>query len=614
MGRIILGIFALAAVCAAIAWALLVRTSGTVTSAKITPKATDRGKEGPPIASVKVSPPSEYKLPAGVKIQFNDVTKPAGIEFLHFDDRTPMEYIMDSTGAGLAWIDYDKDGLLDLFIVQGYAIVPPNPTVAPTCKMFKNLGGGKFKDVTAEVGLAHVGVGQGVAVGDINNDGYPDLFITCYGKPNVLYVNESDGKGGRRFKDITESAGLGSHPDWKDRPNFSTSAAFFDYNNDGLLDLFVCSYAKIDMQHYPDCFAPSGKRGPCPPARFQPTRCILYKNNGNGTFTDVTMESGIGQATGKALGVVAIDFDDDGWVDLFVANDGVANNLFRNLKNGKFEFIGPMSGCAVNADGTPQAYMGVDADDLTGNGRPDLFVTAFARETNTFFRNEGKCRFLDATVGSGLGPPSWNMLAFGTCFLDVDRDGRLDIMVGNGHVSRNVDDEGDPTNTFKQRAQLFLNTGTGGKAKFEDVSSQCGDYFKEAHVVRGIAYGDYDNDGHMDLALNNSGEPAVLLHNESTTPYHWLRLELQGTKSNRDAVGAKVTVNLGTRKLVRYRKGGGGYCSAHDPRLLIGLGASTKVDLVEIRWPSGLEQKIGPLDGDKGYLIVEGNNKVEPRP
>jgi hypothetical protein len=494
---------------------------------------------------------------------------------------------------------------MDLFLVQGSTFDRAPPSPLPTCKLYKNLGGGKFQDVTERAGLGHVGCGQGVAVGDIDNDGFPDLFVTCYGKPNVLYHNVSDGHGGRRFEDITAAAGLADHPNWKQYQNYSTSAAFLDYNNDGKLDLFVCSYVRVDLdlKNYPECRDKQGKRDACAPLAFQGTSCILYRNNGNLTFTDVSHEAGIDEPTAKALGVVALDLDDDGLIDIFVANDSVPNFFFHNLGGGRFESIGLISGCAVNLAGRPQAYMGVDADDLDGDGLPDLFSTAFARETNTFFRNRGHCHFLDMTHGSGLGPPSWWPLGFGTCFLDAARSGGLDIVVANGHVSRNVDEDGEPNNTFRQKAQFYFNDGKG---HFHHISSQVGAYFQERHVGRGLAACDYDNDGRMDLAFNNSGEAAVLLHNESTTPYHWIRLDLVGTKSNRDAVGAKVTVHAGSRTLVRHRKGGGSYCSSGDPRLLIGLGAERKVGEVEIRWPSGFVQKIGPLEVDAGYKVVEG--------
>jgi hypothetical protein len=555
----------------------------------------------------------EPGLPPGVELRFVEVTRAAGIDFRHFDGRTPMQYIMDQTGSGLAWLDYDQDGLMDLFLVQGAPFVGPAPSPAPTCKLYRNLGDGTFRDVTAEAGVGHVGCGQGVAVGDIDNDGFPDLFVTCYGKPNVLYHNVPDGKGGRKFVDVTAGAGLLDHPHWKEHANYSTSAAFLDYDGDGLLDLFVCSYVWVDrdLDRYPECRDRKHRRDACPPNAFRPTRCLLYRNNGDGTFTDVSHEAGIDEPRAKALGVVALDLDGDGLIDLFVANDGMPNFLFRNLGNGKFESIGLVSGCAVNLAGHTQAYMGVDADDLAGDGLPDLYVTAFARESSTFFRNRGHCQFLDMTHGSGLGPPSWHHLGFGACFLDLDRDGRLDIAVANGHVSANVDEDGNPDNTFRQVAQLYHNLGDG---RFQEVSQLAGPYFRERHVGRGLAACDYDNDGRQDLAFSNSGGPAVLLHNESTDPHHWLRLDLQGTRSNRDAVGARVTVTAGDRKLVRHRKGGGSYCSAGDPRLFFGLGPATEAEDVEVRWPSGTVQKLGKLKGDCGYLVTEGDTKTEARP
>jgi enediyne biosynthesis protein E4 len=565
-------------------------------------------------APANTDPPAapEPELPPGVRISFVDVTAAAGIQFQHVDGRTEMEYLMDSTGPGAAWIDYDQDGLLDLFLVQGSAVVPPYSTNGAGCKLYRNLGNGKFEDVTAATGVGHLGCGQGVAVGDIDNDGFPDLFLTCLGKPNVLYHNVPDGKGGRKFEDITIAAGLGDHPDWKDRPNWSTSAAFLDYDNDGLLDLFVCSYVRVDLEHYPECLEAATKRRlPCSPIRFAGTKCILYRNLGNGKFVDVTHEAGVDQPNAKALGVVALDLDDDGLVDIFVANDGVPNFLFRNLGGGKFEALGPASGCTVNGMGNPQAYMGVAVGDFHGDGRPDLFSTTFAGESKSLFRNRGKCQFLDVTVGSGLGPATWQRLGFGTCAIDVDRDGSLDIVIANGHVAAHIDRDGNPNNTFRQTPQLFLNDGKG---RFRDFTKQAGPAFQKQYVGRALAVADYDNDGHADLYLADSGGSAVLLHNESTTPNNWVRLELRGTKSNRDAVGAKVTFQIGDRKLVRHREGGGSYLSAHDPRILVGLGSAARVDHVDVRWPSGAVQRFGPLEANRGYRVTEGMPRVEPRP
>jgi hypothetical protein len=519
----------------------------------------------------KPQTPQAVVLPEGVNIRFVDVSANAGIQSQYPSVPSNADSITTEIGTGIGWIDYDQDGLLDLFVAQ-------------ECKLFKNLGSGKFRDVTEEVGLARVGHGLGVAVGDIDNDGYPDLFITCHDKPNRLFHNLSDGKGGRRFRDISVQAGLAARSEAQ--TTTSTSAAFLDYNNDGHLDLFVCSYSDTAQS-----------------ANSPATHCLLYRNNGNGTFTDVSQEAGITESWGKALGVVALDLDDDGQTDIFVTTERTGNLLFHNLGNGRFQSMGPSCGCMVNAAATAQSYRGVDADDLVGAGRPDLFATSSFQETKPIWRNEGKCRFLDVGRLTGLGPPTWYQSGFGTCLLDVDRDGSLDIFVANGHVSRLADEMGNSDITFQQHAQLFLNDGRG---RFREISSRAGPYFRTCHLGRAVAYADYDNDGHIDLALNNSEGPPILLHNESSTPNHWIRLELRGTKSNRDAVGAKVTVHAGGRKLVRHRKGGGGYLSASDPRLLIGLGAAQRVDKVEIRWPgSSRVQEVGPLVAGRGYVIVE---------
>jgi hypothetical protein len=562
--------------------------------------ANDSRPDDPPPKKVEPPPP----LPAGVRLNFVDATAAAEIKFRHIDGRTEMAHVMDAIGPGAAWIDYDRDGLLDLFLVQGYPVVPPYPANAPGCKLYRNLGGGKFTDVTAAAGVGHVGCGQGAAVGDIDNDGFPDLFLTCYGKPNVLYHNVPDGNGGRRFDDVTERAGMASHPDWKDRPNWSTSAAFLDYDNDGLLDLFVCSYLKVDLDRYPECYQAGTKhRTSCSPLLFEGTRCILYRNAGGVRFTDVSAEANVNQSNAKALGVATLDLDDDGLVDIFVANDGVPNFLFRNTGGGKFEHKGPACGCTVNGMGNPQADMGVAAGDFDGDGRPDLFTTTFANESKTLFRNRGKCQFFDVTAGSGIGPATWPRLGFGTCAPDLDRDGSLDLVIANGHVTARIDEQGDPTNTFRQPAQLFLNNGRG---RFTDHSSRAGPAFQKQYVGRALATADYDNDARIDLLVTDSGGQPVLMHNESETPNNWVRLELQGTKSNRDAVGARVTLTVGGRRLVRHKEGGGSYLAGHDPRLLVGVGRAQTVDRVEVRWPSGLVETVGPLEVNRDHLIIEG--------
>jgi hypothetical protein len=566
------------------------------TKLKLTPISTTRESSTGPNGNDNLG------IPSGVRVDFEDVAESAGVHFRHFDGRVAKQYLMDTTGPGLAWLDYDGDGLFDLFLVQGSAIEGPPPSPPPPSKLYRNEGGGRFRDVTEALGLAIVGCGQGAAVGDIDNDGDPDLFVTFYGRPNALYRNEAGG----RFVEVAARAGLALPPTGRKGPNWTTSAAFLDYDADGFLDLFVCSYVEVDLDNYPVC------KTFCSPHEFKASASSLFRNRGDGTFIDVSSKAGVDSPEGKALGVVALDLDDDARTDIFVANDEMPNFFFRNLGGGRFESQGLIGGCAVNSAGSTQAYMGVDADDLDGDGWPDLYATAYARETDTLFLNLGGGQFMDATQGSGLGAPSWYGLAFGTCFLDPDADGFLDIFVANGHVDSGVDKLGDPNNTFRQRAQFYHNAGRG---RFREISRRAGPYFQLARVGRGVGPCDYDNDGRMDLAVANSGEPTALLHNLSVTPNHWVRIELRGTRSNRDAVGTKITLRLSDgRRIVRHRKGGGSYLSAGDPRLLVGIGRATRVDEVEVRWPSGLKERVGPIDASRGYLIVEGSGRIQQRP
>ena len=561
-------------------------------------------RSGPAPATPEAAAPAgrvEAATPAGTPIRFEDVAEASGIRFRHFDGRTAKQVLMDSTAPGLAWLDYDGDGRLDLFLVQGSTISGPPPDPAPASQLYRNEGGGRFRDASAALGPPLVGCGQGAAVGDVDNDGDPDLFVTFYGRRNALLRNE-----GGRFVEVAGSAGVADPPPSRRGPNWSTSAAFLDYDGDGLLDLFVCSYVEVDPGDYPDC------RRLCSPHDFRASTCSLFRNQGDGTFADASREAGVDLPGAKALGVVALDLDDDGRTDLFVANDETPNFLLLNRGGGKFESMGPLSGCTLNASGNTQAYMGVDADDLDGDGRPDLYATAYARETDTLFRNEGEGLFQDVTQGSGLGGPSWDGLAFGACFVDPDADGFLDVFVANGHIDAKVDELGDPANTFRQKAQFYRNDGRG---RFRDASRAAGPYFRIPHVGRGVAAGDFDDDGRMDLAVANSGEPTALLRNLSETPNRWVRLDLRGTRSNRDAVGARVTLRLADgRRIVRHRKGGGSYLSAADPRLLVGIGPADRVEEVEVRWPAGQVERFGPVDANRGHRLVEGSGRAEVTP
>jgi hypothetical protein len=547
-------------------------------------------------------------------IRFEDVAQLAGIHFEHFDGLTDIYYVPQIMGGGVAWLDYDQDGFLDLLLIQGSKFPPDESFPGPTSRLYRNRGDGTFEDVTDRVGPLVRGFGQGVAVGDYDNDGYPDLFVSCYGHC-YLFHNEADGDRGRRFRDVTKEVGI-------ELNGWCTSCAFGDIHGNGYLDLFVCRYVAMDLKHYPFCGAKNHKpplRVSCGPWEFAGSASALFRNNGNGTFTNVSRGAGIDR-DGKALGVVILDLDDDGKPDIFVGNDEVPNFHYRNLGNGKLESCGVMSGTAANYRGNPMGSMGLDADDVTGNGRPDIFVTTFFHEGTTLFRNNGHNLFTDVSQSTGMYADSYSKVGWGTCFLDVNHDGDLDLFVANGHVYPNAravypaPENGEQID-FPQPAQLFLGDGKGHFRLLQDA----GPYFGDKHVGRGVAMADYDNDGSMDIAVNNCGEKAALLHNETRTPNHWIRLQLEGNRqksaagSNRDAIGAKVIVRAGGRQLIRHVKGGGSYLSSNDRRLLIGVGSARRVDEVIVRWPNRTAdlQRFGPLEVDRSYKLVE-EGSAEP--
>ncbi len=553
-------------------------------------------------------PPSPLPPPAeGPSLQptpglpwFVDVAARKGVHFRHFDSVTSMQYIQETAGSGIGWIDYNNDGWPDLFCVQDLPIDPQPGAALPSSRLYRNNGDGTFTDVTELVGLDRPGFGMGCAVGDFDNDGYDDLVVT-YLDGVALYHNEPDGKGGRHFVDVTEKAGIKN-------PHWATSCAWGDIDGDGLLDLYVCNYVVLDMQKYPDCTDKrTGARGSCSPVLFANTPHKLYRNNGNGTFTDVSESSGIGTVRlAPGLGVVIVDLDGDGLQDIFVTNDLKPQYLFQNLGKGRFKERALLSGCGMDGSNTLIAGMGVAAGDLDGSGRPSLFVTNFQARPNILFQNDGNLFFRDLSYPSGLA--RLDRLGFGTVLLDADLDGHLDIAIANGHVARNAPQiTGDP---YAQTAQLYLGDGKG---KFREVSEQAGAYFRASHVGRGLAYADYDNDGRPDLAFSNNGEQAALLHNETETKNAWIRLELigDGKKSNRNAVGARVEVESGGQKQVRWVIGGGSYLSASERRLLVGLGSAERVERVTVVWPSGGKQEFTDLEGRKWWRLHEGQEKAE---
>jgi hypothetical protein len=534
---------------------------------------------------------------------FEDVTADSGIDFRHYDASTPVDYMVEKMGSGLAWIDYNNDGWPDLFCVQDGPVRPGKENgPPPTSKLYRNNGDGTFTDVTEQVGLARAGFGMGCAVGDFDNDGYDDLVVTYVGGV-VLYHNEPDGHGGRRFVDVTAKAGLHN-------PHWGTSCAWGDIDGDGYLDLYICNYVEIDLDNYKPCEDPVTKtRTHCPPTVFPHTTHRLYRNNRDGTFTDISKEAGI--ATVKpapGLGVIMTDLDGDGRLDIYVANDMRPAYLFHNQGNGRFVEKALLSGCALGPQASMMAGMGVEAGDVDGSGRPSLFVTDFHRHGSDLFRNRGRLDFQEWSTPSGLGVPTKQRLGFGTVFFDALLDGRPAIAIANGHVYHNAQElYNEP---FAQEAQLFLGDGCG---RFRDVSVRAGRYFRQRRVGRGLAYADYNNDGRPDLAFSHNGGPIALLRNSTVLRNNWIRLELigDGQRSNRNAIGARVEIESGGRKQVRFLNGGGSYLSASERRLLVGLGSADRAEHVTVVWPSGRRQEFPPLQGKLWWRLYEGKEQPE---
>jgi enediyne biosynthesis protein E4 len=529
-------------------------------------------------------------------IVFSDNAPSIGLTATYESPPTPQCQIPEVMGGGAAFLDYDGDGWLDVFLVQAGPFPPPAGPWKSRDRLFRNRGDGTFEDVSARAGITALpgGFGFGVTVGDFDNDGRPDLFLTRW-HSYALWRNTGGG-----FEDVTEKAGLGGDRGWP------TSAVFADLDGDGDADLYVCQYIDWDAAHPPLC--PSalnpGRIVSCLPLRFpsQPDR--LYRNDG-GRFVDVSAEAGITAAdtSGRGLGVVAADLDGDGRLDLYVTNDQSANFLFRNRGGLQFEEVGFASGTACAADGVFRAGMGVACGDVDGDGRPDLVVNNFYGESTTFFRNLGGGAFIDQSAASGLAAPTHYRLAFGAALLDVDNDGRLDLALAEGHVN----DE-RPRAPYAMPPQLFRNEGGG---RFADISARAGALWSRPQISRGLAVGDVDNDGRIDVLLVPQNDPLVLAHNRSEGG-HWVTFRLAGTASHRDAVGARVTVTAGGVRQTGWRVGGGSYQSHSDPRLHFGLAGAARIDLVEVAWPSGRVDCYRDLHADTGYLLREAAPHPEP--
>ncbi|HYN26323.1 MAG TPA: CRTAC1 family protein [Pyrinomonadaceae bacterium] len=520
-------------------------------------------------------------------IQFVDITRPAGITWNLRALAPGVKYLIETMGGGGGFIDYNQDGLLDIYLVC-YSQTP-QPVGASKLRdvLYRNNGDGTFIDVTEKAGISNSMLGMGLAVGDYDNDGWPDMYVTGYGA-SKLYRNT--GKG--TFVDVTAKAAV-SNSLW------GTSTAFFDYDNDGYLDLYVCNYLKLDLNEKLPCTFFEGKPY-CYIAQMKGSSSRLFRNNRNGTFADVSEKARIA-IPGKGLGVIAVDYNNDGRIDIYQANDTVGNFLFRNNGQGAFSEVALEAGVAYDPNGHARGGMGVDAEDIDGDGNLEFFVTNFSAETNALFHNDGDGLFTETTHQLGLGQISLPMSGFGTRFFDYNNDGLVDLFVLNGHPFEPIN-KISPETTYAEPPFLFENTGKG----FRDVAADHGEPLKRHYSGRGLALGDIDNDGDSDLLLINVGQPPVLLRNDGGNKNHWLGIKLVGAKSNRDGIGAKVTVKVGGVRRTRQLLGGTSYCSASEMRMLFGLGATQKVDEVEVRWPSGQVSKMKNVE-IKRYLTVKEN-------
>jgi len=521
--------------------------------------------------------------------QMRDVTRAAGIDFRHNTGAFGEKYLPETMGPGCAFLDYDGDGWIDILLANG-CDWPGHKKQHSTLRLYRNNRNGTFTDVTAAAGLAVEMYGMGVAVADYDNDGFPDILVTAVGQ-NRLFRN--NGKG--QFVDVTAKAGLGG------RSAFSTSAMWVDYNRDGLLDLFVCNYVQWSPQHDVFCAADGKNKSYCTPEAYRGSTCWLFRNRGDGTFEDVTAKSGIFDTSSKALGVALLDFDRDGWPDLAVANDTQPNKLYRNRRDGTFEEIGVRAGIAFSEDGRARAGMGIDAADFENSGVSGIAVTNFDNEMVALFRPGTGGAFADIATRSGVGAPSRSTLGFGCAFFDADLDGRLDLAVANGHIdatARNL----RPGATYAQPPHLFLNLGGG---RFRDAAAEAGGEFAAPKVARGLAYGDFDNDGDVDLLITTNGGPALLYRNDVANGNRSLRLRLTGTKSNRDGIGAVVRAFTPDGAQMRTVRSGSSYLSQSELAVTFGLGKRDAAQKVVVEWPSGATQEFPNVKAGK-YGLREG--------
>ena len=524
--------------------------------------------------------PWEFAGPASsLGFRLIDVTAGAGIQFQHNSGAYGGKLLPETLGSGCAFLDYDSDGWQDILLINGMDW-PGHKRQRSTLRLYRNNRNGTFTDVTRAAGLAVEMYGMGVAAGDYNNDGFPDIFISCVGQSRLF---RNTGKG--TFVEVTRSSGLFGHQ------GFSTSALWFDYDRDGLLDLFVCNSVRWSPAHDVFCSLDGTHKSYCTPEAYRGDTCWLFHNRGDGTFEDVTPTSGIFDSSSKSLGVAMLDYDEDGWPDLLVANDTQPNKLYRNLQNGRFKEEGLGAGVAFGEDGVARGAMGVDAADYDRKGRMDLVVGNFANQMLGLYHNEGNGLFVDEAPSSTVGRASLLSLTFGTFFFDYDLDGYPDILAANGHIEEEIG-RVQPKIQYAELPLLFRNLGHG---KFEPVSA-----FQTPMVARGAAFGDFDRDGDLDVLIATNGGPAHLYRNDGGNRNRWLQVKLEGTKSNRDGIGAVVRVG----PQMQMVHSGSSYCSASDLAVTFGLGTETSA-AVEVDWPSGVKQKVGNVAANQRLVVKE---------
>jgi len=518
--------------------------------------------------------------------------KETGITWVHDNAMSPGRYLPETCGSGLAFIDYDGDGWMDLYLVNSGPSDFFTPTKPIRNALYKNNRDGTFTDVTEAAGVPGGTFGMGVAVGDYDNDGHADMIVTAYGRP-ILYKNNGNGT----FTDVTKKAGL-------DVPGWTTSAVWFDYDNDGRLDLFLCSFVEFSGKANVVCGDNKlGRRYYCIPRVFKPTPSLLFRNNGDGTFTKTSTGTDIERALGKALGVVATDVNNDGLMDLFVANDTVQNFLFMNRGKGKWEEVGLSAEVAFSANGQPRSGMGVDAADFDQDGLQDLFVANVDQEMFSLYKNRGSESFADVAHANGIAQATRLLSGWGLKFFDYDNDGNLDLLLANGHPDDMIENY---STQVKYAEPLLLFHNDGGKLR--DVSKGAGPSFERSFPARGLAVGDLTNKGRLDVVISNNGAAPEILKNVAGDGNHWVGLTLEGTACNRDAVGARITWSFGGQTRTRIKTGAGSYLSSHDPRMLLGVGPAAKVDWVEITWPqpSGKVERLTDVPLDRYVRVVEG--------